>query len=1083
VFTTEAARKGSSIALRLAIALHDGNNTVGIDGLTNPADGASIPFRHWSTHIYVKGDQEPDQFAILLKGQSDSAVDNDVEAVRTQLNKAGIVQQNLLVAKTRAELDEALNKVRGKSGSRDKLLIYFRGRGTVSTAEGEPVLLMSSDPSAVDAWLPISELSRETTGLPPVSYALDITFQSGLADPFIHKLSGESETPQRPNSDQRAFGWLHSIAPASESEIVFSNPFGNKKPGAVTRLMLSGVSTRPDNGCTTLAEVGQSIASKVNYSQITPDAVYLTNARSYPSFCISPSNISTNGLLVNVSRYSFPDPFMVVAQVEATIPTGIASSWREVLIDGVVVRRASRSESHDKIGNKILQLVSLTEGPHIVEVRLGTASKIIASGRTTFDMVFPPIVNRLEAEDLNADILRPITPRSITSSGFFTIGFIVADKKADSVHYELRNNGVVVLRGVAGGRKVGQNLEILRRIPVSVGENNIVIEVRRDNETRSARCLVIRRVEQPLRAVIIGPDQVDGQSQLHGVQADVESMKRVLLNYTDLNPRNLVTLAGNKATGAAIREAILNSNTIHLSDPMIQGGSDETFLLYFSGYGTTLLDGAKKPIARCILAADVESSADPKQCISTTEIDHMLDAHNNAIVIFDTSYDGLSGASQKDVTKGFFSRTVGDYLSSDVDWRVSAGTDRANRVFIVGSKTNTAALESASPPQGLFTSSLVEAIEEQTGPMRPSQGAQLFDVFASARTKTILKSAKNQTPLIKGSLSTEFYFKLRSADDLATEARAIDLGIFDDLQSLRRIDPNELDRAESLYEVVLALRPNDFEAQQGKVRLLIYRGDFDSAEAIVSSALTAEASSVVNSPEVSGWYLLRSVLRMRRGDISGALSDCERAKRDNPKSALVLSLLPKLYFAIADYKKSAALTSELANRAAELSHDLTDDEWAHVLLLGYIAMRRSNDTAASAAWLKRHFSSYVQVRSVPAALTHALLVGPKSLVGLSQSSDVIKVRSPWFQLAADFLLEPQAGADSSSLSSFNDRNSAFDAKDPQAIEFMTHFYKGMKLLVENSRDAANMELNLALQTNQKQFAEFWIAQAECNRMQ
>jgi hypothetical protein len=123
------------------------------------------------------------------------------------------------------------------------------------------------------------------------------------------------------------------------------------------------------------------------------------------------------------------------------------------------------------------------------------------------------------------------------------------------------------------------------------------------------------------------------------------------------------------------------------------------------------------------------------------------------------------------------------------------------------------------------------------------------------------------------------------------------------------------------------------------------------------------------------------------------------------------------------------------------------------------------------------------VRSVPAALTHALLVGPKSLVGLSQSSDVIKVRSPWFQLAADFLLEPQAGADSSSLSSFNDRNSAFDAKDPQAIEFMTHFYKGMKLLVENSRDAANMELNLALQTNQKQFAEFWIAQAECNRMQ
>jgi tetratricopeptide (TPR) repeat protein/uncharacterized caspase-like protein len=1081
VFAVEAAKKGGSVPLRLVIALRDGNNTIGIDGLKKASD-RPVSVRHWRTHVYVKSDQEANRFAILLKGESHSATDGDIEAVRAQLVESGIADENIAVPKTRSELEDAFAKVRAKAGSKDKVLVYFRGRGALSTTEGEPILLVSSEPSSTDGWLPVSELAREAIGLPPVSYALDVNFQSGSADPFARRLSGTSDTVQQQNPDQRAFGWVHAIVPERGWEILLSNPFGNGPPGGLTHQILSRMSVRPENGCTTLTDIGLSVSSSASNSQGAPEAVYFAGDRSYSSFCLSPSNTSTQQLTVNVSRYPYPDPFMLIGKIDAAVPAGITGFWREVAVDSVIVRHAFASDSYDLIGNRVVELVSLTEGQHLVELRLGVGSKIVASGRTTFEMPSPGLEVRSESEDLGAEILRPATRKSVTSSGFFTVGFIVADKKVDSVRYEMRNNGVVILRGIAGGHKAGQNVEILRRIPVSVGENIIVIEVRRDKETRSARCLVTRRVEQPLRAVLVGADHVEGLNQLNGVRADVESMKRVLLNYTDVKPKNLITLVGSNATGTAVREALFSSSVTHPSDPMIQGGGEETVLLYFSGYGTTLLDSTRKPTARCILPADFEPGDAAKRCISTVEVTQMLDVWNSAIVIFDTSYDGLSGTSRHDPIRGFLSRTFGDYLSPDVEWRASSGTDRGNRVFLVGSKTNTAALESAVPPQGLFTGSLVEAIAERAGATRSdsTQGAQLFDVFASARTKTIAKSGKSQIPLIKGSLASPFYFKLRSAEDLATEARAIDLGILDDIQSLRKVDANDLERAESLYDTVLALHPDDFEAQQGKVRLLIYRGQFEFAEASVGSALDDQSSSEHSSPELSGWYLLRSVLKMRRGDISGALSDCEKAKEANAYSALVLSLLPKLYFAIGNYEKSAALTSELLDRAAELTPDLTDDEWAHVVLLGYIALKRSNNAIDSAAWLKRHFSSYAQERSVPAQVGHVLVYVPKAFVGRNQSSETIRIRSPWFQAAAEFLLEPEA--DGSTLLSFNEKNSTFDPKDPKSMEFMAYFYKGMKLLMAGSPETANNELRFAVQTDQKQFVEYWIAQAEINRI-
>jgi len=1078
VFFVPAPKSHKAVPLRFVVALRYGDNTIAIDSLRKLRDGLPVVSKHCSTHIYAASAQNPHRFAILIDGESDSSAAKDLQAIHSQLAGTGLQEPDIFFARTRADMETALNTIRGETSGFDKLLIYFRGAGALSNSDGEPILHLSSGGTGDDNWVPVSQITRDAQSLPPVSFVLDVNFRESLNQRTSSPQGGQST-----NADKRALPWLRAMYTSRQTEMVLSNPFETEPAGSLTHLLLSQASANPASACTTLADVARGFISSASLANTHVQPIYFASDASYSSFCVAEPTAIQQQLTIIVTRYQLPDPFMIVGSVETTLPPGISYSWREIVVDGVVVRHRFSGEPQHQTSDKITELVSFTEGRHLIEFRVGIGSKIIASGRTMFGIPSLPIGVKSQSKDLQAEILRPAVSTSFTSSGFFTIGFIVGDGKADSVHYELRNNGVVVLRGIAQG-KIAQHLEILRRIPMSVGENNIVIEVSRNNYRASAHCTVTRHLEQPLRAVIIGIDQVSGLKKLEGVQSDTESMKKVLLNYTDLSPSALTTLTGSNATWSAIRQAIGNSTITHSGDPMSQAGGDETFFLYFSGYGTTLVDDSRKPVARCILAADFDSTDPQTACVSTFDLDHLLDAWKRSIVVFDTSYDGLSGATQQKTinSQRLFSRTYGDYLSTDPEWRNSAGTDRADRVFLVASRTNTAALESANPARGLFTSSLVDTVEGQT-PERVSDsspGLQLFDAFASARSKTILRSNKKQTPLIKGALSTPFYFKLRRAADLAIEARAIDHGILDDIQSLRSVDLNEIARAATLYDTVMALHAEDIEAQQGRIRLFIYQGDLDSADKLVTLGLAAGSSPTSSPVERSTWFLLRSELKMRRGDIAGALRDCEAANSTSPDSASVLSLLAALHFASAEYSKSAAIAEKLLDQAAMIGHDLTDDEWGHVVLLGYIAIRRSRGIEGSDVWLQRHFSSNPEQHSFPAQLGRALVAIPKSIFAYNTQVPVIKIQSPWFQLAAEFFLQTQS--DASNLLSFNEKNSSFDAKEPNSVELMAHFYQGMKFIIDSSPARAKKELELATKSDKTQLAEYWIARAEHDRI-
>lgn len=70
----------------------------------------------------------------------------------------------------------------------------------------------------------------------------------------------------------------------------------------------------------------------------------------------------------------------------------------------------------------------------------------------------------------------------------------------------------------------------------------------------------------------------------------------------------------------------------------------------------------------------------------------------------------------------------------------------------------------------------------------------------------------------------------------------------------------------------------------------------------------------------------------------------------------------------------------------------------------------------------------------------------------SQRAAVI-VQSPWFELAADFLLQPHS--DAFNLLSYNRNNAMFDSKNSESTDFIVHFLSALKLILAKSPKIAS----------------------------
>jgi hypothetical protein len=220
---------------------------------------------------------------------------------------------------------------------------------------------------------------------------------------------------------------------------------------------------------------------------------------------------------------------------------------------------------------------------------------------------------------------------------------------------------------------------------------------------------------------------------------------------------------------------------------------------------------------------------------------------------------------------------------------------------------------------------------------------------------------------------------------------------------------------------------------------------------------------------------------MQRGDIPGSVEDCEAANSAHSGDPSVLAQLAGLYLASGKEDKSATISEDLLNQTATRGVRLTDDEWGHVVILGYLALTHSRPRAYCNLWLQQHVGSYAEERSLPVIISQSVTAFARSISGRSNRESPITVQSPWFERVAQFFLQDEV--DASSLLTYSARNSTFDPKQQQCLEFFAHFYSGMRFTLDKSSDRAKEELELALKYDQRRFVEYWIAQSEHNRIQ
>jgi tetratricopeptide (TPR) repeat protein len=1087
------------LPIRVAIALRSGNNVVSLQARF--ANGRS---KRWTSSVLRKPPAEGQRYALLLEGQFGGTSEVEtLESVNLTLEQSGIPKEHIRTISRYGDLKSQLASISKQATNNDRFLVYFLGRSTPFSATGEPILRFESDSPSENDGILFSDLVRQVEGydLPSLSFMVDTTSES----PDNQNSSQRRNFPNisiLANAERMGAPWLQPGIVPPNVEIAISNVLTQAPtvaPGDFTRSFLSAlkapiVSASP---CTALFDVltAMSAQSAERQSSNKPSPLYFSQRPDDTAggFCFRPEY--THATSVSVSADAVPSGFRPhsAALVSAEIPSTIGAKWAEILVDDVLVRHVPVSPDASKPRPFKEERIPISPGTHLIQVRAGAMTNVLASG--TRQLVVPkekgPAPSFLSGGTLNATILEPEKSDVVTTDAVVNLDFVVEDKDKGAVQFEVRNNGVVVFRGRSLRLRQGQKLEVVHRVLLSPGINNIAVELAREGYYSQARISVVRQSGQSLRAVLIGPGNYQLLPYTAHAGTDVESMKKFLLRYTDITPQNITILTGAAATRDAITQAISSSTSTTIFDPFPYGSvGDETLFLYFSGLGTTVTDGTNS--MRCILPYDADPVHLLNTCISTSEIDRLLDSWKRSIVMFDTSYDGLSGDQPPSAeSHTLASRTYAGYLSSDPSWRLSAGTDRNNRVFVVASVANSASLEDPVTGAGLFTSAFIDSVKKQLADALASDPKShpqltLTDAYAGARNATADITGKRQIPVIKGVLEYPFWFSEESSSDLKGRISATLLRTERDVESLRSLDSIQLRRADELARKVLEIDPGDQQSQYSLAEIKLFEGDNEGALTLINKALQEMSGSTDASESASRalWLTLRAQTNLSAGDLSGAIADCEESVRTSSKSLKAAYLLGELYAANLQYDKSLKILNGVADRFGTMSgvDNLSDEEWGRAMVWIYIGLRRTDATSNPDARLKNYAASNPE----SGLLFRVLLANKltKALFGHSDRPDLtlnLDLQETWSHLVVDYLLAPKEFVND--LRSFRERNLLFDPKDQKSFDCMIHFYLGINAIFEGANDIARGEFRSVVDTGQVQFPEYWTAKGELAKLE
>ncbi len=1049
---------------RFVVELREGDNLISLSSF-KMVESKPVQLHRWSTHISSPAAHTPERFALLIDGESNS--NQILSNFKAQLEDKGIAPHNVFTVDTAAELQETANELARRTSGDDSVLVYYIGKGLVPLSGGEPILSLSSDtPAKQDLWLSLSGVIRLTEGLPNPAFMFDTDFREYVRDPSggitLESRSPDGNLGLRRSSTQ----WLSGLPRQNNLEFAITNPYmGGTPPGYLTRLLRTQIDSCVGD-CNSFADIFKDLKHGTS-ADTSPPVLYYNSRPSGRGFSLGIPIEQPNSFSVSVSPVHSIDPTMIVYDLAPKIPSNVSYSWADLFVDGILIRHLIRDVQRP---NFVWQL-PLSEGTHLVDIKLGTGSRIVGSTRTEIAVNMNQPTVRADFDNSIAVSISNPDHNTSTTGSYSTLEYLIGGPHSQLLYYSVRNNGAVVWRGYALPKRKKRLVEITTQVPLNVGINYITVEVNDGKHVQTAKVFVEKRNVQPIRAVVIGVDQVGGLPKLKGVLSDVQSITRMLLFNTDLKARDLTVLTGHEATTEAIRRILRAAPTNTPTDPFLQEPPNDTLFLYFAGYGTTLLDRSNRPTGRCILPSDFRIESEQATCISTDEIDRYLDSWPKAIVLFDTSYDGLSIPSGPD--SQFVSRTFKDFLSNDPSWRTTSGVDRTGKLFLVASDTNNQALELTSPAGGLFTGSFVDAVEKGTssGPLR------LQDAFVATRILTRQRSGESEVPLLKGSLPSPFMFRSRFYEELTEEADEIVRNLRTDSAGLRPINTVQANRALDLVDTALAMAESR-DAKFIRANILLEENELDSAQQSIAEGLRGLDEAIHLHPfEYSRWMLSRCVLKERQGDVEGAISDCQSALSAaalNIQSFLSARVVPRaqltlvgLYFAAGQYSKCISIAKQVFGLTRAELVDISDEELAHAALFAYLALRLDGRSKEASNFLNL-YSAKVKSRDV----INVSVVLFNVALNLNRLSPP-EFNSGWFDVVVDYFNDSKADADI--FDRFYVDTLAFDRKDASSYECIRRFVTGMRLWFDKSPTAASNEFQMATLVERHQLLEYWVA--------
>jgi tetratricopeptide (TPR) repeat protein len=538
-------------------------------------------------------------------------------------------------------------------------------------------------------------------------------------------------------------------------------------------------------------------------------------------------------------------------------------------------------------------------------------------------------------------------------------------------------------------------------------------------------------------------------------------MYDLLLRYTDAVPDQVDLLVGSEATRESILKAIMKSASTRQT--ILPAAFDDTFLLYFAGYGLSIAGAGARGVTRCIVPADFDPARPVETCLSTSQLNSALDAVGKALVVADTSYDGFAGEH---------SRTYRTYVAPDSDWRLTSGTENPDRAFLVATGANDAALE--TPEGGLFTVALDAAIRRHfdDSPRRP-QELPLFQAFERARELMSTRSQRRQVPVMKGVLSAPFVFVPRPIDEIKREADGIERAVRNDVVAMRSVDVSRLARAGRLYDKVLSLAPADVTARLGRARVRLLNGDFNGTQKAVDETL--RLATELEAPELSEWM----ELKMQLGDVNGAIADAERAAATSPSPAGA-ALLGMLYGARGYHEKSLTVLEPLLLQQSSDAGGLTDEELGRIFLHTYLSLRRSGQRLNGVVLLETFFDRAAGGNGLKSIYRNRFLSTLIPPLRPALKMGEVGVQAQWLHVVAQFLRE--GGRSDDAIRSFQRDVEPYDPRDTTAFECLMHFYVGMARSINGDVQGAVTELQKVVDTQRTEYVEYWFARNEMVRL-